>query len=265
MMEPRISGLERFSSAAQHYLLGRAPYAPRLIRRVALLCGLSASDHILDLGCGPAQIAVAFAPLVGRVTAVDPEPAMLEIAARHAETEAVAIDLVRGSSDALDEVAGRFRMAAIGRAFHWMDRTATLAALDARIEPGGAVVLFGDEHPELAENGWRKPFWELLHRHAADRAAETLRTDPNYRQHEAVLLDSAFSEIETISVWERRRTPVEHFVHRALSLSSTSPHRLADRGAALSAEIRTLMDRYATDARVPETVASIAVIARRPG
>ena len=56
--EPR-----RFRTAAAHYLAGRPAYAPRLISRVAAICSLDNSHRLLDLGCGPGQLARAFAPL----------------------------------------------------------------------------------------------------------------------------------------------------------------------------------------------------------
>jgi len=88
----------------------------------------------------------------------------------------------------------------------------------------------------------------------------------------AVLLDSPFAELEQISVIERRSTPVERFVDRALSLSSTAPGRLGAAGADdLARDVRDVMAGYARDdgdgggLAVVEVVASEALIARRRG
>ena len=70
----------RFQSAAAHYSAGRPPYPAALITRVAERLDLAPSHRLLDLGCGPASLATAFAPYVGEVVAVDPEPAMLALA-----------------------------------------------------------------------------------------------------------------------------------------------------------------------------------------
>lgn len=51
----------RFKSAAEYYVRGRLSYPPALISRVASLTGLTAQDRVLDLGCGPGFLAVAFA------------------------------------------------------------------------------------------------------------------------------------------------------------------------------------------------------------
>jgi len=75
-MEASLSE-RRFRSAAQYYLAGRPFYSSLLIRRVV---GLNATHRVLDLGCGPGQLAAAFGPFVGEVIALDPEPEMLEIA-----------------------------------------------------------------------------------------------------------------------------------------------------------------------------------------
>jgi len=47
---------------------------------VAQLCSLTRRHRILDLGCGPGQLAIAFAPYAASVVAIDPEPKMLRAA-----------------------------------------------------------------------------------------------------------------------------------------------------------------------------------------
>ena len=116
----------RFRSAAEYYLSGRPSYSSLLIRRVVELCALNATHQILDLGCGPGQLAMAFAPFVREVTALDPEPEMLEIARECVRLRPFQIKFVQGGSDDLGPQLGRFQAVTIGRAFHWMDRPATL-------------------------------------------------------------------------------------------------------------------------------------------
>jgi ubiquinone/menaquinone biosynthesis C-methylase UbiE len=89
----------RFRSAAPHYLRGRPAYARRLFERVAAACQLQPTDSLLDLGCGPGQIALGLARFVGALTAVDPEPEMLKIAAQSAAT--AGFDLAPGRGQLL--------------------------------------------------------------------------------------------------------------------------------------------------------------------
>lgn len=161
----------RFQAAAQHYLQGRPAYAPRLIRRLAELCGLGPHSRVMDLGCGPGQLALAIAPLVGGVVGIDPEPAMLAVAAERASAAGLAIRLLEGSSEDIGPQHGRFDLVMIGRAFHWMDRSATLRRLDEIVEPSGAVALLHTRDPALPENAWLKVYEALIDRYADGDAA----------------------------------------------------------------------------------------------
>ena len=117
--------VRRFQSAAAHYCAGRAPYPAALIARTAELLKLDRRDRIMDLGCGPAQLAIAFAPFCVDVLALDPEPAMLALA-RQASLDVPNVRVVQGGSEDLGPELGNFRAVMIGRAFHWMDRRETL-------------------------------------------------------------------------------------------------------------------------------------------
>jgi SAM-dependent methyltransferase len=261
-MEPSLPE-RRFRSAAKYYLVGRPSYSSLLIRRVVELCALNATHKILDLGSGPGQLAVAFAPFVREVTALDPEPEMLEIARKNASTGHFNIKFVQGSSFDLGPQLGRFQAATIGRAFHWMDRVATLNLLDAMIESDGVVVLFNDSHPEVPENSWHSAYKKVIEHYAEGDIERQKRRSPEWPKHEAVLLASPFHQMERISIIERRLTPVERFTDRALSLSSTSRERLGAKADELANEVRELMAGFALEGVVAEIVESAALIARR--
>jgi len=251
----------RFRSTAAHYH-ARSPYPPRLIERVAAACGLGPASRVMDLGCGPGPLAIAFAPRVGAVLAVDPEPEMLAQARFNAQGVGGRIEFVEGSSRDLGPALGRFRLVTIGRAFHWMDRVETLRRLDAMIEPGGAVALFHDERPRLPENVWVPEFQATIERHA-DAGDPPAWQRPDWLRHEAILLDSPFGALEKIAVVGRRRFPAEQLVARALSTSRCSPARLGAGAERLAAEIAELARRIAPDGIVTEVVESVATIARR--
>jgi SAM-dependent methyltransferase len=253
----------RFRSAAKYYLSGRPAYASLLIHRVVELCALNATHRILDLGCGPGQLAMAFAPFVREVVALDPEPEMLDVARQNCSSAYPNVQFVQGGSGDLSLELGRFQAVTIGRAFHWMDRAETLKVLDGMIEPKGAVVLFGDSHPEVPDNAWHTPYRQLIERYAEGDTEKARRFSPEWLRHEGILLASPFDQIERISVLERRRTPVDRLTDRALSFSSTSPERLGDKAGVLANEIRGLLTAYATDGAVTEIVESTASIARR--
>jgi SAM-dependent methyltransferase len=230
---------ERFRSAALHYEQGRVPYAPALIRRIAQVTGLTPQHRVLDLGCGPAPLARGFAPLVREVVAMDPSAEMLA-AARILAAGVANIRFLAGSSYDLGSALGPLRLVVMGRSFHWMDRVETLRRLDGMLDPAGAVALFHDSTPDIPANAWRKLWSEIRDRYEAE--AEPRRRGPDWVRHEAVLLDSPFPHLETFGVIERRALDVETLVHRALSMSSTSPSHLGEKkAAALVAELRAAL------------------------
>jgi SAM-dependent methyltransferase len=253
----------RFRSAAEHYLKGRPAYAAALFERVARLTNLQSNDAVLDLGCGPGQIALGFAPHAGPVTAIDPEPEMLRIAAASAEAAGRNIRFIEGSSFDLRPALGAFQLVAIGRAFHWMDRRDTLARLDRMIAAGGAVALFSDKHPEVPQNAWRKAYDTVLDKYSAEDSARKLRKSDTFGSHETVLLTSPFSHLERIGVIEERATPIADFDARLLSLSSVSRAQIGDKADAMIAEFRAEMAPYVVDGAVTEVIESQALIASR--
>jgi SAM-dependent methyltransferase len=265
IVEPENRVIEgRFRFAATHYLAGRPAYSEALIARVASLTGLNSRHRLLDLGTGPGQLAVAFAPFAGEVIGIDPEPEMLRVAAENAEQQKVKVTFSAGSSNALDAKIGPLHLTTIGRAFHWMDRADTLRRLDQITEPGGAVVLFGHRLPKLPDNVWQDPYDSYLKPFREGHEAAVVREDTSSIPHEAILLDSPFPYLERISIIERRSTPVEHLIERAFSHGAIWPRLEALGTEEVTKELRAILAAYAdTEGNIAEVVESHALIARR--
>jgi SAM-dependent methyltransferase len=152
---------DRFRAAAVHYRAGRRPYPPVLIRRVAEATALSERHRVLDLGCGPGNLAIGFGYFAGEIIGLAPEPEMVAAAVLAAQGLTPNVSFRQGSSYELGLKLGRFQLVTMGRSFHWMDRGQTLQSLDQMVEPGGALVLFGEAHPDSPENAWLKE-WEQI-------------------------------------------------------------------------------------------------------
>jgi hypothetical protein len=78
-----------------------------------------------------------------------------------------------------------------------------------------------------------------------------------------MLLDSPFRHLERLAVLERRATPLENIVARALSFSSVSHARIGARADDLTREVRDLLTPFAREGVITEVVESEALIARR--
>lgn len=257
--EPR-----RFRANVPYYGRYRLPYPAALIDRIASCAGLKVGDRVLDLGAGPGLLAIPFARAGMAVTAVDPEPDMLFELRREADSAGLSVDARQGSSFDMPRGIGPFRLVTIGRAFHWMDRAATIEELNALICEGGTIALVHDDHPATAENTWRTALRDLADRFGRAEAPHVRASRAaGYRTHESVLLDSPFSRLERVGVIIRRALTADDIVGLAFSLSVLSLERLGPRTNAFEAELRGELARLSPDGRFTEIAELSALIARR--
>jgi SAM-dependent methyltransferase len=254
----------RFRSTAAYYTRFRVPYPDVLIERVAQRTGLLPGDRLLDLGCGPGLLGVAFARLAkADVTGLDPEPEMLDAARENAAEAGVAANFVHGSSYDLGPDFSPLAMTVMGRSFHWMDRPATLASLDALTQPGGSVVLFGDRHVSSTPD-WRQLLRELSESFSPERNTDReRRRGPDWIPHENVLLGSAFGYLERISIVIERRLDIEDIVGRTFSMSVTSPRALGDKMTAFEQTLRKELTALSLDGKFSEIVEVSGLIGLR--
>ena len=254
----------RFRTTVPYYWRYRLPYPESLIARVIAIVGLNPGDRVMDLGCGPGLLAIPFARAGMQVTAVDPEPDMLEAARSAARDVRVDLDLRRGSSFDLPSDSESFRLITMGRAFHWMDGAATLSALNARVADEGALAFFDDDHPRTTENAWRFALRDLANRYGRNQSHHIVQANrPEFRSHHALLLDSAFNRLEGISAFVRREVTADEIVGLAFSLSTTSLEKLGDRARAFEDELRLALAEISPAGRFTEIAELTALIAKR--
>jgi len=254
----------RFRSTIPFYERYRIPYPDALIATVAESCAIGPGSALLDLGCGPGQLAIAFARLGATATAMDPDPAMLEAARARAAEAGVALSLVEGSSYDLSPALGRFHLVTMGRSFHWMDREATLVALDGIIEPGGAVVLFGNERLETPGADWPALVKRLREEFVPERETARHWRKIERDTHGAVLARSAFSRIDRRAVTVSRTLTPDEIVGAIYTHSDTSPEVLGDRRPAFESALREGLAQLSAEGNFAEVAEVTAMIASRP-
>ncbi len=150
----------RFATTVEFYSRYREPYSPQFCGTVARKLRLNGSENLLDVGCGPGLLALGFAPLVGRVTAIDPETAMLDAARAAAEEAGVAINFVASTLEQFS-ADQTFEIVTIGRALHWLNREAAAIVLDKILAPAGHIVDCGAFHQDNGSSLWGKAYEEV--------------------------------------------------------------------------------------------------------
>jgi ubiquinone/menaquinone biosynthesis C-methylase UbiE len=114
--------------------------------------GVTASDTVLDLGCGPGIVACAFAAKAAYVTGLDIAPAMLERAkARQVEYSLANMTWLCGDVSALPFADNSFSMVVTRYTFHhFLSPAAVLSEMARVCRPGGRIVV-ADATPEESQ------------------------------------------------------------------------------------------------------------------
>ncbi len=222
----------RFETTARTYAAYREPYPETFFAAVAEALGFTGREALIDLGVGPGLLALGFAPRVGHVVGVDPEPAMIAEARQAAADAGVALTLIEGRAEDVEARLGAFDLVSIGRALHWMEREPTLAAFDRILRPGGRILICGSRSVRGDTNPWREAYESVLHAWGGDREG-ILR-----HVYESWFEGSRFARVAEIEVGHRHEITVEALVERALTRSTSSPAILGPRIDAFRAELR---------------------------
>jgi SAM-dependent methyltransferase len=108
------------------------------------------TDHALDVGTGGGHAALALAPSVASVAAIDPTPEMLAVAGRLAEARGIAnITFTRAAADGLPFADASFDVA-ITRfsVHHWPQPDSSFREIRRVVRPGGRLALVDMLAPE---------------------------------------------------------------------------------------------------------------------
>lgn len=247
----------RFETTVPLYAELRAPYPAEFFRTVAAKLRFSKRDALIDLGTGPGLLALGFAPYVGRITGVDPEPEMIAVARHAAEQQSQAFTLIEGKAEALPDDIGRFDVVTIGRALHWMDRDAMAALLPRLLAPDGAIVVCASGSAADGRNAWLDVYNEAR-RFWSGQAGGTRHREVLA----AVLAGTRLKLTEEISVESSHQLSVNDLARRVLTFSTTSPAVLGDKAEAMLRDVRERLLPLSRDGLLTEIVVATARVVR---
>jgi SAM-dependent methyltransferase len=254
----------RFASTASLYEHLRPPYPSEFFRSVAQKFGLSERYGLIDLGTGPGLLALGFAPYVGRIVGVDPEPAMIEAARRAAANAGHALTLIKGKAETLPADIGTFDIVTIGRALHWMDRDQTLALLDRLVARDGTIAICASFSATDGRNPWLDDYNEVRRRWSPallwEEAGRGTRT---HRDLPAFFRGSAFQPTELVTIETSHAVSVQDLTRRTLTYSSSSPDALGENVEAMLHEVGERLASFGRDGVIAETIVSTAQIVKR--
>jgi len=254
----------RFATTAEFYEQFRPPYPAEFFRSVAERLSLDKRRALIDLGTGPGVLALGFAPYVGRVVGVDPEPAML-VAASAAEARAGAgVSFIEGKAEDLPAAIGSFDVVTIGRALHWMDHKALGPVFARLVAPGGAIVICASFSARDGRNAWLEEYDTARRRWSDETLASASRKGEHaHRNPDAVLGPLGFGVFETVMVEATHEVSAADLARRVLTFSSSSPAAIGDKADAMLTDIEARLLPFARNGMIRETLMSAASVARR--
>jgi SAM-dependent methyltransferase len=258
----------RFATTVALYETLRPPYPPAFFREAAQQLRLTQAQALIDLGTGPGLLALGFAPYVGRIVGVDPEPAMIAAARDAASRAGLPLSLIEGNAEDLSGDIGSFDVVTIGRALHWMDREAVLARFDTLVAPNGMILVCSSHsaadaaNPEV--NPWLDDYNEA--RRAWSKASLWSESGSGARVHRdlaAFFRGSQFHVADTVQVKTSHDVGVGDLAQRVLTFSSSSPDVLGHRAEAMLRDVEARLFPFSREGVVTEVVVSIAQVATR--
>jgi SAM-dependent methyltransferase len=269
--ESGAADLGRFAGTAAYYARYRRPYPPAFFAEVVARCGLDGQGRLLDLGCGTGQLALPLARHVAEAVGVDPKLEMLAEAQRQAKQASVTnTRWLLGSSadlerDSLRAELAPLRVVTIGRAFHWMERDATLRALDSLVKPGGCLVIVSDN--ELvwnAEGDWQPAVRAVVERWLGTprRAGSALFTPPA-EFWDVIIARSPFGRNERYELAYQRHWTAAQILGYLYSTSYCSRQLLGARAPAFERDLRATLAKHNPADRFDDAVTLEAFFAWR--
>jgi SAM-dependent methyltransferase len=128
----RLRHASSFGAAATAYAEHRPDYAEAAVRWAL---EPAAGPRVLDLGAGTGKLTAALVPLGGEVTAVEPDPAMLEELHRALPD----VRALAGSAEAVPLPAASVDAVLAGNAMHWFDMAVAGPEIARVLTPGGIL------------------------------------------------------------------------------------------------------------------------------
>jgi ubiquinone/menaquinone biosynthesis C-methylase UbiE len=131
---------------------------------------------VLDLGAGTGKVTEALLRRPGvRVTAVDPDPAMLA----QLRTDFPAVAAYEGTAEQIPLPAAAVDAVVVGTAWHWFDRALAEPEIARVLRPGGVLVVLWNGDDDSVE--WVRGYQRALQREAPNPVGATATAQPRDR------------------------------------------------------------------------------------
>lgn len=249
-----------YAGTAEYDARYRVPYPQAMLDELLARLG-NRPERVLDLACGTGQVALALAPHVGELLAVDQEPEMIEagrVAADRAGLANVRWQVCRGEE--LIAPVDAFDLITVGHAFHRLDRSLIAERARDWLAPGGALALLHSTTFWTGTEPWQRLVVDLVAKWTDSRPTATFEVRPR-RTHEEVLSAAGF-DVEDYELPVTHRWSVDEIVGWLYSTSVASRAALGERADAFEADLRQALVAHDASGEYAETIRFGFLLAR---
>lgn len=232
----------------------RTDYPERLYTRLLELS--PGRRALVDLGCGPGQLARRLAPRFEQVTAIDPSAAMLRLARGLPGGEAPNIAWVRTKAEDLD-LEPPIDLVVAGASIHWMDPLRLFPRLARAMGADGVMAILGGDGPAQAPwvEAWRRVIVDWVGRMGGVWNGQEHRR--RIEAHEP-WFDVLGRQTFTASVTQS----VDELIEAEHSRATWTRAKMGDCAPAFDADLRAVLAPYAREGRVTFGISSALVWGR---
>jgi SAM-dependent methyltransferase len=138
----RANRARSFDGVAAVYDATRPGYPDALFDELIAAADLAARDRVLEIGCGAGQATIGFAARGFPVLALDPGPALLDLARRKLAPFPL-VEFRQTSFEAWPVETGRFKLVAAAQSWHWIPPEQSFPKSADALMPGGVLAVFG--------------------------------------------------------------------------------------------------------------------------
>lgn len=236
-----------FAGTAWYYARYRPSYPDAVFGRLRAAFRLEGTGRLLDLGCGTGELGRLLHADFEEVVGLDLSSDMLAEARQRSEVAGIANIrwLCQPAEDLCPEL-GRFRLATIGNAFHWMRQDEVLDRVYDLLEGGGVAILGNPGGIWAGEEAWERAVRDVIVRWLGPR--RLTRAGPFTAEEGAerrALARSRFTGITSGEHHWSRVVDVDTIVGELYSTSFANKALLGEHVTAFEAEMRQALHALA--------------------
>ncbi len=142
-----------FGPNAHGYTISKGHADTEGLAKLVARVGTQPTDHVLDIGTGAGHTAIAFAPYVASVVALDLTPQMLQEVGRNAAAKGINnIELKQGAAEALPFADNEFEIVSCRlTTHHFAHLPQAVREMGRVLKPGGKLLIADTSVPADAE------------------------------------------------------------------------------------------------------------------